>query len=159
MSGIVLVGILTGMVFGALAMILRPIAGAVIITPVIASPMVYLYLWRDALNGPCFFATNFNTEACRTTRVFFTMTLQHASDAVIVMVSHIFVAFTLVTVLTILRNTINAIDMHKRALPIPASVVPQPETMPADHLHSDNYQRFQGTRAAAISANASGLSQ
>lgn len=159
MSGIVLVGILSGMVFGALAMILRPIAGAVIITPVIASPIAYLYLWRDALNGPCFFATNFNTEACGPTRALFSMTLQHASDAVIVMVSHIFVAFTLVTVLTILRNTIDAIDMQNHALPVPASVVPQPEIMPTDQLQSGNYQQFQGTRAAAISANASGLSQ
>lgn len=128
MSGIVLVGILSGMVFGSLAMILRPIAGAVIITPVIASPIAYMYLWRDALQGPCFFASNFSTEACMPTRVFINMTLQHASDAVIVMVSHIFVAFTLVTVLTILRNTINAIDMQKRALPIPAIVMPKQET-------------------------------
>lgn len=128
MSGIVLVGILSGMVFGALAMILRPIAGAVIITPVIASPIAYMYLWRDALQGPCFFASNFSTEACTPTRAFITMTLHHASDAVIVMVSHIFVAFTLVTVLTILRNTINAIDMQKRTLPIPAIVIPKQET-------------------------------
>lgn len=133
MSGIALVGILSGMIFGALAMILRPIAGAVIITPIIAAPMVYIYLWRDALYGPCFFATNFSSEACLPTRAFITMTLQHASDTVIVMVSHIFVAFTLVTVLTILRNMINAIDMQNHALPIPATVVPEPK-MPEEIL-------------------------
>lgn len=133
MSGIALVGILSGMIFGALAMILRPIAGAVIITPVIAAPMVYIYLWRDALHAPCFFANNFSSQACEATRTFFRMTLHHASDAVIVITAHIFVAFTLVTVLTILRNTINAIDMNKRALPIPATIVSEAK-MPGEIL-------------------------
>lgn len=134
MSGIVLVGILTGMIVGALAMILRPIAGAVIITPVIASPIAYLYLWREALHGPCFFAQNFNTDACLPTRAFFTMTLQHSSDAVIVMMTHIVTAFALVTVLTILRNVINAIDMQRRILPDPTPVVPEEETVPAEAI-------------------------
>lgn len=153
MSGIVLVGILSGMVFGALAMILRPIAGAVIITPVIAAPFAYLYLWRDALHGPCFFASNFGSEMCTPTRAFITMSLNHASDAVIVMVSHILVGFVLVTVLTILRNTINAIDMRRPSLPIPASIGPKDEDT------FENYRKFQGTSAAAMSATASGLSQ
>jgi hypothetical protein len=158
MSGIALVGILSGMVFGALAMILRPIAGAVIITPIIASPIAYLYLWRDALNGPCFFATNFNTEACSPTRAFFMMTLQHASDAVTIMVSHIMVGFTLVTILTILRTTIDTIDMRKRFLPIGAASQADDNASDKEPL-VDNYRQFHGTPAAVISATASGLSQ
>lgn len=153
MSGIVLVGILSGLVFGSLAMILRPIAGAVIITPVISAPMVYMYLWRDALHGPCFFASNFSSDMCAPTRAFFTMTLNHASDATIVMVSHIFVGFTLVTVLTLLRNIINALDMQRPRLPTPDTDEPEGLEMP------ENYLKFQGTSAAAMSATASGLSQ
>lgn len=156
MSGIALVGILSGMIFGALALMLRPIAGAVIITPVIASPVAYLYLWRDALIGPCFFATNFNTQACEPTRAFFTMTLQHASDAVTVTFSHIIVGFALVTTLTILRNIINAIDMQNRSWTTPAA---SNDDTANDKPLVDNYRQYHGTPAAVISAVASRVSQ
>jgi hypothetical protein len=59
MSGIVLVGILSGMIFGAFATIVRPYASTIILTPVILAPLVFLFMWRDALIGHCFLCQQF----------------------------------------------------------------------------------------------------
>jgi hypothetical protein len=111
MSGIVLVGILSGMIFGAFATIVRPYASTIILTPVILAPLVFLFMWRDALIGHCFFASNFGTEACTPMRALVSTTLAHAGDTVIVVVSHIVIAYFMVALLTVLRDLIARANM------------------------------------------------
>ncbi|MBO6675961.1 MAG: hypothetical protein JJ908_12885 [Rhizobiales bacterium] len=111
MSGIILVGILSGMIFGALATMVRPYASAIILAPVILAPLVFLFMWRDALIGHCFFASNFNTETCTPMRALVSTTLAHAGDTVIVVVSHIVIAFIMVALLSVLRDVIARANM------------------------------------------------
>lgn len=119
MTGIVLVGILSGMIFGALATIVRQYASAIILAPVIVAPFVYLFLWRDALIAPCFFASNFSSDLCAPVHGLIASTLEHAGDTVIVVVSHIVVAFVMLAVLTVSRSAIAKANMkspHQREM-------------------------------------------
>jgi len=111
MGGITLVGILSGMIFGALATMVRQHASAIILAPVILAPIAYLFVWRDALIGPCFFASNFDTDACTPMRGLMATTLEHAGDTVIVVISHIVVAFVMVAVLSVSRSAIAKANM------------------------------------------------
>ena len=111
MSGIVLVGLLSGMIFGALAMLMRRFASFIILAPVIALPTVYLFMWRDALVGHCFFARHFNTPACSPLHTLISTTLEHAGDAVVVVIAHILVAFATVFALSALRMLIARADL------------------------------------------------
>ncbi|WP_375572718.1 hypothetical protein ABWH92_05025 [Ahrensia marina] len=119
MGGIILVGILSGMVFGALATMMRQYASAIILAPIILAPIGYLFVWRDALIGPCFFASNFATDACTPMRGLIATTLEHAGDTVIVVVAHIVVAFVMVAVLSVSRTAIAKANMkspHQREM-------------------------------------------
>jgi hypothetical protein len=111
MSGIALIGILSGMIFGALATLVRSYATTIILAPVVAAPLVYLTVWRDALIGHCFFASAFSSDACTPLRLLTMRTLEHAGDTVIVAIAHMAVAFVLMAVLTLVRAAIANADM------------------------------------------------
>jgi hypothetical protein len=111
MNGIVLVGLLSGMVFGALATLMRRFASFIILAPVIALPIVYLVVWREALIGHCFFAHNFADNSCEAFHALLANTLENAGDTVVVVVTHILVAFVLVGVLTVVRSAIANANM------------------------------------------------
>lgn len=104
MSGIILVGILSGMIFGALAMLLRRAAAPIILLPILLAPILYLFVWRDAIMGHCLFASTFGTPACSPTRDFFAFTLAHASDAILVLMAHLGTAVVTVVLLSAFRS-------------------------------------------------------
>ncbi|MGD1885890.1 MAG: hypothetical protein ACFB01_01970 [Cohaesibacteraceae bacterium] len=110
MSGVVMLGVLSGMVFGAMGMLVRRIAGFVIVLPILVTPIAYLYIWRDVINGPCLFADTFRTALCTPTREFVFMTVSLAEDAMKVSTSHLLVGFGVVLVLTVFRAIIDAVD-------------------------------------------------
>lgn len=118
MNGIILIGVLSGMIFGILAMAVRPIASAVILAPLVLAPLGYLFVWRHALVGPCLFAENFNNDGCTQTRALLTMTLDNAGDAVLVATTHIGVAFFLVIALTALRKLVNKPWPRQKIMPV-----------------------------------------
>ncbi|MFK7792461.1 MAG: hypothetical protein AB8B88_07305 [Devosiaceae bacterium] len=111
MTGIILIGILSGMVFGTLAMLLPRLAVGVILLPIVLAPVGYLIVWRDALIGPCFFASNFNTDQCAPFRTFIGLTLDHAGDAIVITATHLVLAFVTFMALSVARKTIARVDL------------------------------------------------
>jgi hypothetical protein len=113
--GAVLMGVLSGLIMGTLAVLLRRFAGAIILIPVALAPLGYFYVWRDALLGPCFFATGFDTPACEPFRDFLALTLNNAADGVIFLVTYLVVAFVTFLALCVARKTIAKADMTSPA--------------------------------------------
>lgn len=112
---IALVGILSGMIFGTLAVLLRRFIGAIILAPVVIAPLAYLFVWRDALIGHCFFASNFNTQGCTAFRSFLGMSLDNAGSAILVLSTHLVFAFVTFLAVSMIRKAIANADMSTPA--------------------------------------------
>ena len=115
MMGIAMLGILSGIIFASLATFGRGYAGAIIVMPLIAAPIAYAFVWRDALQGQCFFAHAFGSDDCLPLRAFISTSLNHAADAAIVGLTHLVTAFVTLILLMILRSIIDALDFRMPA--------------------------------------------
>ena len=147
MSGVVMIGVLSGMVFGAMGMIMRRIAGFVIVLPILIAPAAYLYVWRDAIHGPCLFADAFRTVQCTPTRDFVMMTLSLTEDALRVSASHLVVGFSVVLILTVFRTIIDTVDFSR---PRSARQAAQPHLSQTRPAHG---QRPEGQAAPVHAAH------
>lgn len=115
MTSIALIGILSGMVIGVLATLMRRHATFIILMPMFLAPAAYLVVWRESLIGHCVFAHHFHSDSCAPMRALLYQSLEHTADAIIVAIAHVIVGFTTVTVLSVVRTMIVNVDLRSPA--------------------------------------------
>ncbi len=110
-SGILLVGVLSGMIFGVLGMFARRYAATVILFPVVAVPALFVVASRDALIGHCFFASRFASPSCGPFREFIFTIVAHAGDTATIMACHVVVSFVTLFLIQIASKVIAEVDL------------------------------------------------